>query len=44
MDDIPDLGDLTGLTRVYWRAVQRIRASELADDGRALILDEIEAQ
>jgi hypothetical protein len=44
MDDIPDFGDLAGLTRHYWLAVQRIRASDLADDGGTLILDEIEAQ
>jgi hypothetical protein len=44
MEDIPDFGDLTGLTRLYWLAVQRIRALDPADDGRTLILDEIEAQ
>jgi hypothetical protein len=43
MDDIPDFGDLAGLTRLYWRAVQYIRASDL-QDGKALVLDEIDAQ
>jgi hypothetical protein len=33
MDDIPDFGDLTGLTRLYWLAVKRIRASDLEDNG-----------
>jgi len=42
--EIPDFGDLAGLTRLYWVAIRRIRASDLTDDGRALILDEVEAQ
>lgn len=44
MGDIPDFGDLAGLTRIYWLCVQRIRASVLPDEGMALILTEIEAQ
>lgn len=44
MGDIPDFGDLAGLTRIYWLAVERIRASDLPGDGKALILTEIEAQ
>jgi hypothetical protein len=36
--------DRTGLTRLYWLAVRRIRAADLSDAGKALILAEIEAQ
>lgn len=44
LGDIPDFGDLAGLTRLYWLAIRRIRASDLPDDGKTLILSEIEAQ
>jgi hypothetical protein len=44
MGHIPHFGDLAGLTRLYWLAVQRIRASDLPEDGKALILAELEAQ
>lgn len=44
MGDIPDFGDLAGLTRLYWLAVQRIRASDQGDDGTVLVLAEIDAQ
>ena len=43
MGDIPYLGYVAGLTRLYWLAVQCIRAADLADDGNALILAQIVA-
>lgn len=34
MDDIPDIGDVEGLTRLYWQTVQRIRDMDIPEADR----------
>jgi hypothetical protein len=42
--DIPDFGDVVGLTRLYRQAVERIRRSDMTEEEQAAIIGMIEEE